>query len=98
MWPCIYEREDWPRLSRDRDALADPLAVLRHRQGRLIGRMEGLGFATRESAVLQTLTEDVPETSRIEGETLVPVSPPTCPPSWLGSTPGAAPCLQPIRS
>jgi len=70
MWPYIYEQEGWPRLYWDRGALADRLAALRHRQGRLIGRMEGLGLAVREGAVLQTLTEDVLETSRIEGEAL----------------------------
>ena len=78
MWPYIYECEGWPRLECegwprlhwDREALADRLAALRHRQGRLVGRMEGLGFAMREEAVLQTLTQDVLETSRIEGESL----------------------------
>ena len=46
------------------------LASVRHRQGRLMGRMEALGFALREQAVLQTLTQDVLDTSLIEGETL----------------------------
>ena len=66
----IHEQDGWPRLRWDREALATPLAALRHRQGRLIGRMEGLGFPLRDEAVLQTLTEDVLETSQIEGETL----------------------------
>lgn len=50
--------------------LAEPLASVRHRQGRLIGRMEGLGFALRIEAMLQTLTEDVLKSSEIEGEIL----------------------------
>lgn len=66
----IHEREDWPRLTWNREAVADKLAAVRHRQGRLLGRMEALGFALREQAVLQTLTQDVLETSLIEGETL----------------------------
>jgi Fic family protein len=41
-----------------------------HKQGRLIGRMEGLGFQLRAEAVLNTLTEDVLKSSEIEGETL----------------------------
>jgi Fic family protein len=43
---------------------------LRHRQGRLIGHMEALGFNLRQEAVLQTLTADVLKTSEIEGEQL----------------------------
>ena len=70
MHSYIYECEGWPRLHWNQEALADRLAALRHRQGRLVGRMESLGFAMREEAVLQTLTQDVLETSRIEGESL----------------------------
>ncbi len=43
---------------------------MRHRQGRLIGRMESLGFDLRAEAVLHTLTEDVLKSSEIEGEML----------------------------
>lgn len=46
------------------------LATVRHRQGRLIGRMEGLGSPLRAEAVLQTLTQDVLNSSQIEGEEL----------------------------
>lgn len=66
----IYDREGWPNLRWDRSALADQLAHVRHRQGRLLGRMEGLGFSLREEASLRTLTEDVLKSSEIEGELL----------------------------
>src|SRR5580693_1799575 len=66
----IYERKDWPRFHWNRARLAQPLAAVRHRQGRLIGRMEALGFHLRQEAVLQTLTEDVLKSSEIEGEKL----------------------------
>jgi Fic family protein len=46
------------------------LAAVRHRQGRLIGRMEALGFDLRAEAVLATLTQDVLKSSEIEGEAL----------------------------
>lgn len=46
------------------------LAHVRHRQGRLIGRMEGLGFVNQNEAVLATLTQDVLASSEIEGEIL----------------------------
>src|SRR5208283_2656338 len=45
-------------------------ARVRHRQGRLIGRMEGLGFQLKAEAVLQTLTEEILKSSEIEGEVL----------------------------
>jgi Fic family protein len=46
------------------------LAQVAHAQGRLLGRMEGLGFDLRGEAHLHTLTEDVVKSSEIEGEKL----------------------------
>ena len=66
----IHEREDWPRFRWSEKAISGPLAAVRHRQGRLIGRMEALGFDLRAEAVLVTLTEDVVKSSEIEGENL----------------------------
>src|SRR6478735_8223636 len=66
----IYQRPEWPRLTWNREQLAELLADVRHRQGRLLGRMEALGFPLRQEAVLQTLTSDVLKTSEIEGEKL----------------------------
>ena len=68
--PYIHELPDWPRFQWDRERLANTLAAVRHKQGRLIGRMEALGFPLQQEAVLQTLTEDVVKSSEIEGETL----------------------------
>ena len=51
-------------------AFGEQLAAVRYEQGRLLGRMEDLGFNLRQEAVLQTLTEDVLKTSEIEGERL----------------------------
>src|ERR1700682_1639984 len=66
----IHELQDWPRFDWNRERLAKPLAGVRHRQGRLIGHMEALGFNLRQEAVLQTLTADVLKSSEIEGEKL----------------------------
>jgi Fic family protein len=46
------------------------LAAVRHRQGRLIGRTESVGFERRNEAVLATLTGDEIKSSEIEGEYL----------------------------
>src|ERR1700733_5952500 len=66
----IYEATEWPRLSWNSERLAGLLADVRHRQGRLTGHMEALGFSLRQEAVLETLTSDVLKSSEIEGENL----------------------------
>lgn len=66
----VHELDGWPGFHWDRERLAEPLAAVRHRQGRLIGHMEALGFHLRQEAVLQTLTADVLKSSEIEGEKL----------------------------
>jgi Fic family protein len=70
MTTYIHESKEWPRFRWDEGLAARHLAPVRHRQGRLIGRMEALGFELRAEAVLATLTEDVLKSSEIEGETL----------------------------
>ena len=66
----IHQLSAWPRFHWNSDALAKQLAAVRLRQGRLIGRMQALGFRQQEEAVLTTLTEDVVKSSEIEGEIL----------------------------
>src|SRR2546428_2604300 len=66
----IHELKSWPTFHWDQHRVANVLAAIRHEQGRLIGRMEGLGFPLQQEAVLQTLTEDVVKSSEIEGERL----------------------------
>ena len=66
----IHERQGWPAFHWDAERISHQLAEVRHRQGRLIGRMEALGFQLRAEAVLDTLTEDVLKSSEIEGEKL----------------------------
>lgn len=66
----IHQLPTWPALRWDARILADQVARVRHRQGRLIGRMEALGFSLRAEAVLETLTADVIKSSEIEGEIL----------------------------
>ena len=70
--PYIHEQAGWPGFSWDDAQLAPLLADVRHRLGRLQGRMEGLGFGLRREAGLATLTSDVIKSSAIEGEFLDP--------------------------
>ncbi len=68
----IHENPGWPQFSWDSDALAVPLAAVRHKQGKHLGKMEGLGFDLRAEANLTVLTSEVLNSSAIEGETLKP--------------------------
>ncbi|MGH6786185.1 MAG: DUF4172 domain-containing protein [Novosphingobium sp.] len=43
----IYQHDDWPAFHWRSVALGERLAAVRHRQGRLVGRMESLGFEGR---------------------------------------------------
>jgi Fic family protein len=70
--PCIHEQPGWPDFDWNDSILSPALAGLRHRQGRLLGRMESLGFNLRAEASLTTLTSDVVKSSAIEGEILNP--------------------------
>ncbi len=66
----IHQLSDWPTFHWDQEALAGPLAEIRYRQGRLLGRMESLGFTLQKEAELETLTLEVLKSSEIEGEKL----------------------------
>jgi Fic family protein len=70
MTTYIHRLPNWPTFRWDTAAIAGVLGDVRHRQGRLIGQMQSLGFQLREEAVLHTLTEDVLKSSEIEGEVL----------------------------
>lgn len=66
----IYQQKDWPNFTRDDSEITPLLTNARHNQGRMFGKMEGLGFGLRAEASLQTLTQDVLKSSEIEGEVL----------------------------
>ncbi len=68
MW--IYEQKAWPNFTWQSERLVSRLAFVRHSQGRLLGRMESLGFNLRREANLVTLTNDILKSSSIEGEIL----------------------------
>ena len=72
MYVYIWELPDWQQFHWDQERLGKMLAQARHEQGRLLGRMEALGFPLRKEAVLRTLTQDVLKSSEIEGEMLDP--------------------------
>src|ERR1051325_4819210 len=68
----IYQLTKWPDFNWDKGRLTNLLVKVRHKQGKLLGRMQGLGFTLQAEATLQTLTLDVLKSSEIEGEVLNP--------------------------
>jgi Fic family protein len=68
----IWQQRDWPRFHYDSLSLAESLSRVHRARGHLLGRLADLGFALRDQAAVQVLTEDVLKTSEIEGEMLNP--------------------------
>lgn len=66
----IHQRINWPDFFWD-DSLVGPLlAMVRNRQGRLLGRVADWGFTLKEEASLESIIIDVVTSSEIEGESL----------------------------
>lgn len=66
----LYQRKGWPRFTWDTEQVLLLLSQVRHKQGRLRGYLEALGFSFRNETTLFTLTQDVLKSSEIEGEML----------------------------
>lgn len=66
----IHQLTDWPNFTWTEDTLHPLLMKLRMQQGRLLGKMEALGFDLKTEANLEIITQDVIKSSEIEGEIL----------------------------
>jgi len=66
----IYESANWTDFTRQESALNGIFGEVRHLQGRVIGQLNTLGFATKSEAALTTLAWEVIKSSEIEGEKL----------------------------
>jgi len=66
----IYQHPEWPNFNWDQKKLITLLADVTHRQGRLLGRMEGLGFHLQTEATLKALTTEIIKSNEIEGQIL----------------------------
>ena len=68
----IHQRQAWPKFIWDSRVIITLLAQVRNLQGKLIGKMESLGFDLRDEAALETLTIEIIKSTEIEGEILNP--------------------------
>jgi len=63
----LYQQDNWPNFTWNINKLSNLLAEVRNKQGRLIGKMEALGFNLQNEAFLETLTADIIKSNEIEG-------------------------------
>ncbi len=70
----MHQLKNWPHLQWDEQAFISLLSEVRNLQGKLMGKIELLGFQLKDEANLETLIQDVIQTSEIEGEILNPES------------------------
>lgn len=68
----IHQYINWTAFTWDDSVLSMPLGKVRNLQGKLMGKMEQLGFVLQQEAFLATLTLDVLKSTEIEGEFLNP--------------------------
>lgn len=68
----IHQQEQWPNFFWDDAAIIQSLGNVRVAQGRILGKMDAIGFELQNLAMLDTLTLDVIKSTEIEGEYLNP--------------------------
>jgi Fic family protein len=68
--PYIHQNNNWPNFTWNNDELLLLLGSVRNLQGKLMGKMEAIGFHLKNEALLETLTLDVLKSTEIEGEIL----------------------------
>jgi Fic family protein len=70
----IWQHPDWTAWQFNASHLSALLSTVTLERGKLLGRMQSLGFKLAEEATLRVLTDDVIKSSEIEGEKLNPES------------------------
>ena len=66
----IYQKPGWPRFFWNTEKLLTLLTEVRNMQGRIVGQMSALGFSLKNHANLEILTQDILNSTEIEGEVL----------------------------
>lgn len=66
----IWQRPDWPAFRWDMEELTAPMFELVHLHGQLVGRMAMLGLGDKSNAHLQALTDELTNSSDMEGVVL----------------------------
>lgn len=70
----VWQRPDWPRFRWDTVRLTEALGRARLAQGRLLGKVAGLGFDLHLGERARVLTDEAVRTAAIEGDRLDPAA------------------------
>jgi len=70
MTAYIHQSEQWPHFTWDKELVADKLATVNKASGFLMGRLNAIGFDARMSASAEMLSNDIINSSEIEGISL----------------------------
>lgn len=65
----IYDNQEWPNFRWDEHELAKPLFEIAFLMGSIIGKMNSLDFAFQKEVILASMTDEIVNSSRIEGGT-----------------------------
>ncbi len=63
----IYDNQEWPNFRWDEHELAKPLFDIAFLMGSIIGKMNSLEFAFHKEVILASMTDEIVNSSRIEG-------------------------------
>lgn len=63
----IYDNQEWPNFKWDEHELAKPLFDIAFLMGSIIGKINSLDFAFQKEVILASMTDEIVNSSRIEG-------------------------------
>uniref|UniRef100_UPI00402A3812 DUF4172 domain-containing protein n=1 Tax=Segatella hominis TaxID=2518605 RepID=UPI00402A3812 len=66
----IWQQEDWLHMTWDNACFSNSLAEVNMLRGKLLGRLSMFGFEERNQSMLDSLTQEIVHSARIEGENL----------------------------
>ncbi len=72
MQKYIHQNPNWHNFEWEDRKITELLGKVRNLQGKIIGKMEVLGFKFRDEATLESLSNEIIKTNEIEGEILNP--------------------------
>lgn len=66
----IWQQQEWPHTTWKNESLSDVLAEVNMLRGKLLGRVAMFGFEEQNNSMLESLTQEIVQSAKIEGEDL----------------------------
>jgi len=66
----LWQQDNWPNFNWDKDVVSASLGKVRQKQGHLVGRISALGLDVQSNSALEAMTQEVINSSAIEGVNL----------------------------